>query len=74
MVLEHEAIFMEPLRYSLHLNMEKLKVNKIVFGLNFNICEKVWILMPQSLQKVVQKALIDEEEINTKGRGRIHSR
>jgi hypothetical protein len=28
---------MELLRYAPHLNMEKLKVNKFVFGLNLNI-------------------------------------
>jgi hypothetical protein len=47
MVPEYEARFMELLRYAPHLNMEKLKVNKFVFGLNFNIRAKVWILMPQ---------------------------
>jgi hypothetical protein len=40
---------MEILRYALHLNMEKLKVNNFVFGLNFNIREKVRILIPQKL-------------------------
>jgi hypothetical protein len=40
---------MEILLYAPHLNTKKLKVNKFVFGLNVNICEKVRILMPQSL-------------------------
>jgi hypothetical protein len=60
--IEYEAIFMELLRYSPHLNMEKLKVNKFLFGLNFNIRAKVQILIPQSLHDAVQKALIAEEE------------
>jgi hypothetical protein len=34
MVLEYEARFMELLWYALHLNTEKLKVNRFVFGLN----------------------------------------
>jgi hypothetical protein len=62
-VPEYEARFMELLRYAPHLNTEKLKVNKFVFGLNFNIRVKVRILMPQTLHDVVQKALIAEEEI-----------
>jgi hypothetical protein len=33
-VPEYEARFMELLRYAMHLNTEKLKVNKFVFGLN----------------------------------------
>jgi hypothetical protein len=49
MVLEYEARFMELLRYAPHLNMEKLKVNKFVFFLNFNIRAKVRIIMPQML-------------------------
>jgi hypothetical protein len=49
MVLEYEARFMELLRYAPHLNMEKLKVNKFVFCLNFNIRMKVRIIMPQML-------------------------
>jgi hypothetical protein len=44
---------MELLRYPSHLNMEKLKVNKFVFGLNFNICEKVRILVPETLHNAV---------------------
>jgi hypothetical protein len=59
-VLEYEAGFMELLRYALHLNTEKLKVNKFMFGLNGSIRAKVRILMPQTLHDVVQKALIAE--------------
>jgi hypothetical protein len=44
---------MELLRYAPHLNTEKLKVNKFVFGLNFNIRAKVRILMPQMLHDTV---------------------
>jgi hypothetical protein len=67
MVIEYEDCFMEMLWYSLHLNMEKLKVNRFVFGLNNNLHEKVRILIPQTLHDVVQKALIDEEELNSGG-------
>jgi hypothetical protein len=49
---------MELLRYALHINTEKLKVNNFVFGLNFNIRVKARILMPHMLHDVVQKALI----------------
>ena len=56
---------MELLRYAPHLNTEKLKVNKFVFGLNFNIRENVMILMPQMLYDAVQKALIVEEELKS---------
>jgi hypothetical protein len=51
---------MEFLRYALHLNTEKLKVNKFVFGLNYNICAKVRILMPQTLHDAVHKYFITE--------------
>jgi hypothetical protein len=54
---------MELLRYDLHLNTEKLKVIKFLFGLNFSIHAKVRILMPQTLHDVVQNALITEEDI-----------
>jgi hypothetical protein len=60
-VPEYEARFMEFLRYALHLNTEKLKVNRFVFSLNDSLREKVRILMPQTLHDVVQKALIVEE-------------
>jgi hypothetical protein len=46
MVPRYEARFMELLMYSPHLNTNKLKVNKFVFGLNFKICAKVRIIMP----------------------------
>jgi hypothetical protein len=52
MVPKYEARFMELLTYAPHLSTEKLKVNKFVFGLNFNICAKVRILMPQTLHNV----------------------
>jgi hypothetical protein len=65
---------MEFLRYALHLNTEKLKVNKFVFGLNFNIRAKVRILMPQTLNDAVHKAFIIEEELNSGGQGRTPSR
>jgi hypothetical protein len=72
---EYEARFMELLRYAPHLNTEKIKVNKFVFGLNFNICVKVRIIMPQTLHDVVQKALIVEEEMTSGGReGLLHDR
>jgi hypothetical protein len=73
-VPEYEARYMELLRYAPHLNTEKLKVNKFVFGLNFNIHAKVRILMPQTLHDAVQKALIVEEEMNSGGQGRTPSR
>jgi hypothetical protein len=44
---------MELLRYVLHINTEKLKVNKFVFGLNFKIHKKVRIMMPQTLHDFV---------------------
>jgi hypothetical protein len=54
---------MELLWYALHLNTDKLKVGRFLFGLNFNIHEKVRILMPHTLHDVVHKALIAEEEL-----------
>jgi hypothetical protein len=36
---------MELLRYFVHVNTEKLKVNKFLFDLNVIICVKVRILM-----------------------------
>jgi hypothetical protein len=42
-VPEYEAHFMELLWYAPHLNTEKLKVNKFVFGLNVSIHAKVRI-------------------------------
>ena len=66
-VPEYEARFMELLRYATHLNTEKLKVNRFVFGLNGNVQAKVRILMPQTLHDAVQKALIAEEELISGG-------
>jgi hypothetical protein len=53
MVPEYEDLFMELLRYSPHLNTEKLKVNNFVFGLNVIIHVKVRILMTQILHDAV---------------------
>jgi hypothetical protein len=55
MVSEYEVRFMELLRYAPHMNTEKLKVNKFVFGLNFNIHHKLRILMPQTLHDAVHR-------------------
>jgi hypothetical protein len=71
---EYEAHFMEMLWYSLHLNTEKLKVNRFVFCLNGNIREKVRIMMPQTLHDVIQKALIVEEELISRGQRRTPAR
>jgi hypothetical protein len=61
---------MELLWYAPHLNTKKLKVNKFFYGLNFNIRERVRILMPQTLHEAVQKDIIAEEEINSSGQNR----
>jgi hypothetical protein len=74
MVPEYEAHFMELLWYAPHLNTEKLKVNRFVFGLNKSLREKVRILMPQTLHDVVQKALIAEEELISGGQNRTPMR
>jgi hypothetical protein len=74
MVPEYEAHFMEFLRYAPHLNTEKLKVNRFLFGLNINIHARVRILMPQTLHDVVQKALIVEEDIVSGGQRRTPAR
>jgi hypothetical protein len=73
-VPEYEACFMELLRYALHLNTEKLKVNRFVFGLNGDLRAKVSILMPQTLHDVIQKALIAEEELISGGQTRTPAR
>jgi hypothetical protein len=73
-VLEYEAHFMELLRYALHLNTEKLKVNRFVFGLNGSLRAKVRILMPQTLHDAVQKALIAEEDLMSGGQTRTPTR
>jgi hypothetical protein len=65
---------MELLRYALHLNTKKLKVNRFVFGLNNSLHAKVRILMPQTLHDVVQKALIAEEELISGGQTRTPAR
>ena len=49
------------------MNNQKLKVNKLVFYINYNICAKVRILMPRTLHDVVQKYFIIEEEFNIGG-------
>jgi hypothetical protein len=73
-VPEYEARFMELLRYAPHLNTEKLKVNRFVFGLNGSLRAKVRILMPQTLHDAVQKALIAEEELISGGQTRTPAR
>jgi hypothetical protein len=73
-VPEYEAHFMELLRYAPHLNTEKLKVNRFVFGLNDSLRAKVRILMPQTLHDAVQKALIAEEELISGGQTRTSAR
>ena len=74
MVPEYEARFMELLWYAPHLNTEKLKVNRFVFGLNDNLREKVRILMPQTLHDVFQKTLMAEEELISGGQTRTPAR
>jgi hypothetical protein len=74
MVLEYDSRFMEILRYDPHLNTEKLKVNKFLFSLNFNIRVKVRILMPKTLHDAFQKGLIAAEELSNGGQGRNPSR
>jgi hypothetical protein len=66
-VPKYEACFMELLRYASHLNTEKLKVNRFMFGLNDILRAKVRILMPQTLHDAVQKALIAKEELISGG-------
>jgi hypothetical protein len=73
-VPEYKARFMEFLWYAPHLNTDKLKVNRFLFGLNVSIREKVRILMPQILHDVVQKALIAEEELISRGQSRNPTR
>ena len=73
-VPEYEAHFMELLQYAPHLNTEKLKVNRFMFGLNGSLRAKVRILMPQTLHDTVQKALIVEEELISGGLTRTPAR
>jgi hypothetical protein len=56
--------------YDLHINTEKLKVNRFVFGLNGIIHAKVRILMPQTLHDVIQKDLIVEKKLISRGQSR----
>ena len=65
---------MELLQYAFHLNIEKLKVNRFMFGLNGSLRAKVRILMLQTLHDTVQKALIAEEELISRGQTRTPSR
>jgi hypothetical protein len=67
MMLEYEAHFMNFLRYAPHLNMDNFKVNRFMFDLNGIIRAKVRIMMPQTLHDVIQKALIVEEELISRG-------
>jgi hypothetical protein len=60
--------------YAPHINTEKLKVNRFMFGLNGSIRAKVRILMPQTLHDVIQKALIAEEELISGGQRRTPAR
>jgi hypothetical protein len=65
---------MELLWYASHLNTKKLKVSRFVLGLNGSIRAKVRILMPQTLHDVIQKALIVEEELISKGQTKTPTR
>jgi hypothetical protein len=58
---------MELLWYAPHLNTEKLKVNKFMFGLSVIIHAKVRILMPKTFHDAIQKALIAKEELISGG-------
>jgi hypothetical protein len=74
MVSKYESQFMELLRYALHLSTKKMKVNKFLFGLNFNIRVKVRILISHTLHDAVYKALIVEEELTSGGQGKTSTR
>jgi hypothetical protein len=65
---------MELLRYALHINTEKIKMNKFVFGLKYNIHVKVRILMPHTFHDAVQKDFITKEELNSVGHSRNPSK
>ena len=67
---EYEAHLIELLRYAFHLNTEKLKVSRFLFGLNDSLRAKARILVPQTLHDVIQKALIAEEELTSGGQTR----
>jgi len=45
------------------LNIDNLKVNKFIYGLHPHIKEKVHILMPKTLHRAMQRAIILEEEL-----------
>jgi hypothetical protein len=65
---------MELLQYALHMNIDKIKVNRFVFGLDVRICAKVRIFMPQTLHDVFHKALIAEEDLISRGQSRTPTR
>jgi hypothetical protein len=54
---------MELLRYAPHLNIEKLQVKIFVYGINYSIKSKVWILIPHTLHEEVQRDIIVKEEL-----------
>jgi hypothetical protein len=60
-VPESEARVMALLRHALHLNPEKLKVNRFVLGLNNNMRAKVYYRMPQTLHDFVPKAVVQDK-------------
>jgi hypothetical protein len=74
MMPKYQTPFMDFLRYAPHMNTEKIKVNKFVFGLKFNIRVKVRILMPHTLHDVVQNTLIAKEEMTSGGHGMTPAR
>jgi hypothetical protein len=74
MVPEYETHFMELLWYAPHLNTKKIEVKKFVLDLNVSIRVKVRIMMPQTLHNVVQKVLIAEEELISRGQRRTLAR
>ena len=61
---------MELLRYSPHINTEKLKFNRFLFRINVSICAKVRNMMPHTLHDAIQKALIAEEKFINGGQTR----
>lgn len=52
-IIQYEARFMDLLWHASHLNTEKLRVNKLVYGMNCNIQEQVRILMLHNSHEVV---------------------
>jgi len=65
---------MEFLWYALHINTEKLKVNRFLFRFNFNNRANVRIPMSRTLHDVVQKALIEEEDLISRVESRTPTR